>query len=62
MKVNINQFVQRAAAVNSLVQDVRDALPDSELAEELENNYEPLHSMILDLATTLDVILSDVEK
>lgn len=60
--VSLKLFKQKAAAVSSLVQDVRDALPDSELAEYIENNYDELYSMILDVAETLDVVLSDVEK
>jgi hypothetical protein len=60
--VNLNQFKQKAAAVNSLVQDVRNALPDNELAEDLDNNFDELYNMILGLSETLDVVLSDVEK
>lgn len=60
--VNIQQFKQKAAAVSSLVDDVRNALPNSELAEYLENDYAVLYSMILDAVEALDGVLSCVEK
>lgn len=62
MKVSLKQLTQKAAAVNSHVEDVRNALPDNNVAEYLENDYAVLYSMILDIAETLDVVLSDVEK
>lgn len=62
MKININQFTQKAAAVNSLVEDVRNQLPDSELAEYLENDWAVVYSMILDVAEIFDTVLSGVEK
>jgi hypothetical protein len=62
LKVNIKEFERKAAAVSSLVDDVRNQLPDSEIAEFLENDYSILHSMILNVIETLDCVLSDVEK
>jgi hypothetical protein len=62
LKVNLKQFERKIAAVSSLVKDVRNALPDSELAEDLENNFEPFHSMVLDLIESTQCFLSDVEK
>lgn len=60
--VNIQQFKQKATAVNSLVDDVRNALPDNDLAEYLENDYAVLYSMILDAIEALDAVLSYAEK
>lgn len=60
--VNIQQFKQKAVAVNSLVDDLRNALPNSEVAEYLENDYAVLYSMILDAIEALDAVLSYVEK
>lgn len=60
--VNLNKFKQKASAVSSLVEDIGNQLPNSEYAEELDNNYGELYSMILDVVETLDCILSDVEK
>ncbi|CAI3662205.1 MULTISPECIES: hypothetical protein [Clostridium] len=60
--ISLARFTQKASAVNSLIQDVVNALPDNEAAESLENNYDELYSMILGIAETLDCTLSDVEK
>lgn len=60
--INLKQFEAKAAAVNSLVQEVRNALPDSELAEDLENNFYELYSMILTSIEVHDYILSTFEK
>lgn len=60
--ISLARFTQKASAVNSLIQDVVNALPDDEAAESLENNYDELYSMILSIAETLDCTLSDVEK
>lgn len=62
LKVSLKQFQAKAAAVKNLVDDVCRALPDNEDAEMLDNNYDELWSMILDICEPLDVILSDVEK
>jgi hypothetical protein len=62
MKLNIRQFKQKAAAVSSLVDDVMNALPDSELAEDLRNNFDELHSMILTSIEVHDYTLSEIEK
>lgn len=61
-RVSLKQLKEKASAVNSLVDDVRNALPDSEIAEFLENDYAVLYSMILDVSETLDTVLSDIEK
>ena len=60
--ISLARFTQKASAVNSLIQDVINVLPDNEAAENLENNYDELYSMILGIAETLDCTLSDVEK
>lgn len=60
--ISLARFTQKASAVNSLIQDVVNELPDNETAESLENNYDELYNMILGIIETLDCILSDVEK
>ncbi|WP_026887680.1 hypothetical protein [Clostridium beijerinckii] len=60
--VSLKQLKERAAVVNSHVNDVRNALPDNDIAEYLENDYSVLYDMILDIAEALDGVLSDVEK
>lgn len=62
MAISIRQLKEKATTVNTLVQHVRNQLPDNEYAEDLDNNYYELWSMIIDIAETLDVVLSDVEK
>lgn len=60
--ISLARVTQKASAVNSLIKDVVNALPDNEDAESLENNYDELYSMILGIAETLDCLLSDIEK
>ncbi|KFX56131.1 hypothetical protein FDC50_10265 [Clostridium botulinum] len=60
--VSIKRFEQKSAIVNSIVEDIVHALPDNEIAEELENNFGELYSMILGLCETLGVLNSDIEK
>ncbi|NFI58071.1 hypothetical protein FDA48_17385 [Clostridium botulinum] len=60
--VSIKRFKQKSAIVNSIVEDIVHALPDNEIAEELENNFGELYSMILGLCETLGVLNSDIEK
>jgi len=60
--LSLRQLKLKAAAVSSLVGDVVNALPDNEDAETLDNNYSELYSMILDVAETLDAVISDIEK
>jgi hypothetical protein len=60
--VSLKQLKEKAAVVNSHVNDVRNALPDNDIAEYLENDYAVLYNMILDVAEALDGVLSDVEK
>ena len=62
MALSIRQIKEKAATVSSLVGDIRNELPDSELAETLDDNYDQLYSMILEVAETLDCIISDIEK
>lgn len=62
MAVSIRQLKEKATVVNTLVQHVRNQLPDNQYAEELDNNYYELWTMIIDVAETLDVVVSDVEK
>jgi len=62
-RVSLRQFKQKAAAVSSLVKDITVArVPKLEDLEDLERNYDELYSMILDVAETLDAVISDVEK
>lgn len=60
--LNIKQFEAKAAAVGSLVEDARNALPDNDLGEDLYNNFSELWSMILSSIEIHDGVLSDVEK
>lgn len=62
MKVNLRQFEQKAATVSSLINDIVNALPDSDLTEELRNNYDELHSMILTSIEIHDYSASYIEK
>ncbi|WP_252233742.1 hypothetical protein [Clostridium sp. ZS1] len=60
--VSLKMLKQKSATVSSLVEDVRHQLPDNDVTEDLENNYEELYSMILDVIETLDEVVSDIEK
>ncbi|NFE85327.1 hypothetical protein FDB41_15055 [Clostridium botulinum] len=60
--VSLKMLKQKSAIVSSLVEDVRHQLPDNEIADDLDNNYDELYSMILDVIETLDVVISDIEK
>lgn len=62
MATSLRQLKEKATTVNTLVQHVRNQLPDNEYAEDLDNNYYELWSMIIDIAETLDTVISDVEK
>lgn len=62
MSISLTQLKQKAAAVNSIIKDVVNTLPDNEDAETLDNNYSELYSMILDVTETLDCVISDIEK
>ncbi|MBN1076988.1 hypothetical protein [Clostridium botulinum] len=60
--VSLKILKQKSATVSSLVEDVRNQLPDNEIADDLDNNYGELYSMILDVVETLDAVISDIEK
>ncbi|MBN1059378.1 hypothetical protein [Clostridium botulinum] len=62
--VSLKRFKEKSAIVSSIVEDVVHALSvkNPDLAEDLENNYGELHSMILDSCETWDCVLSDIEK
>ncbi|MGN2347258.1 hypothetical protein ACTFH7_01895 [Clostridium cagae] len=60
--VSLKRLEEKAAIVSSLVEDVRNQLPDNEIADDLDNNYGELYSMILDACETLDAVISDIEK
>ncbi|MBN1046216.1 hypothetical protein DVW08_12775 [Clostridium botulinum] len=60
--VSLKMLKQKSAIVSSLVEDVRNQLPDNDVAEDLDNNYDELYSMILDVIETLDGVISDIEK
>lgn len=62
-RVSLRELKGRAAVVNSLVKDVSSCrIPNEDDLETLSNEYDLLYSMILDIAETLDVVISDVEK
>ncbi|WP_252224635.1 MULTISPECIES: hypothetical protein [unclassified Clostridium] len=62
--VSLKRFKEKSAVVNSIVEDVVHALSvkNPDLADDLENNYGELYSMILDSCETWDCVLSDIEK
>ncbi|NFO30991.1 hypothetical protein FDB41_11995 [Clostridium botulinum] len=62
--VSLKRFKEKSAVVNSIIEDVVHALSvkNPDLADDLENNYGELHSMILDVVETLDAVISDIEK
>ncbi|NFN14642.1 hypothetical protein FDB56_06935 [Clostridium botulinum] len=62
--VSLKRFKEKSAIVSSIVEDVVHALSvkNPDLADDLENNYGELHSMILDVVETLDAVISDIEK
>ncbi|MBY6915377.1 hypothetical protein [Clostridium botulinum] len=60
--VSLKRFKEKSATVSSLVEDIRNQLPDNDVAEDLDNNYGELYSMILDVVETLDAVVSDIEK
>lgn len=62
MSISISRLQQKAVAVDGLVTDVVNTLPDNDDAECLDNNWGELYSIILDVIETLDCIVSDVEK
>ncbi len=62
MAVSIKILKQKSAVVNSLIEDIVNALPDNGIADDLENNYSELYSMILDSCETWDCVLSGIEK
>ncbi|CAI3192045.1 hypothetical protein [Clostridium neonatale] len=49
MSISISRLQQKAVAVDGLVTDVTNALPDNENAEYLDNNWGELYSIILDV-------------
>jgi hypothetical protein len=62
-RVSLRELKRRSAVVSSLVKDVSNCrIPNEEDLESLSNEYDLLYSMILDVAETLDCVLSDVEK
>ncbi|NFG58154.1 hypothetical protein FC778_05285 [Clostridium botulinum] len=60
--VSLKRFKEKSATVSNIVEEMVHDLPDNEIAEDLENNYGELYSMILTVCETLDCILSDIEK
>lgn len=62
-RVSLAELKRRSATVSSLVKDVTCCrIPNEEDLECLRNEYDLLYTMILDVAETLDVVISDVEK
>lgn len=62
-RVSLRELKRRSAAVSSLVKDVTGCrVPNEEDLEALSNEYDLLYTMILDVAETLDCVISDVEK
>ncbi|NFM10034.1 hypothetical protein FDC26_17130 [Clostridium botulinum] len=62
--VSLKRFKEKSAVVNSIIEDVVHALSvkNPDLADDLENNYGELYSMVLDSCETWDCVLSDIEK
>ncbi len=60
--VSLKRFKEKSATISSLVEDIRNQLPNNDVAEDLDNNYGELYSMILDVCETLDAVVSDIEK
>lgn len=64
MKISLKKLVQQAALVNSCVESVgyEFAESENEEMEDLQNSWDKLYSVILDIHETLDCLLSDIEK
>ncbi|ACD22659.1 hypothetical protein FDE76_15565 [Clostridium botulinum] len=62
--VSLKRFKEKSAVVSNIVEDVVHELSvkNPYLAEDLENNYGELCSMILASCETWDCVLSDIEK
>lgn len=63
MAISLAELKRRSAVVSTLVKDVTNCrIPNEEDQNSLSNEYDVLYSMILDIAETLDAVVSDVEK
>ncbi|MFR1378432.1 MAG: hypothetical protein ACLSTJ_05695 [Clostridium neonatale] len=62
MSISISRLQQKAVAVDGLVTDVTNALPDNENAEYLDNNWGELYSIILDVIEIGQGIVGDIKE
>lgn len=62
MSISISRLQQKAAAVDGLVADVVNALPDNDNAECLDNNWGELYSIILDVIEIGHGIVGDIKE
>lgn len=63
MAISLAELKRRSAVVSSLVKDVSSCrIPNEYDLESLNNEYDLLYSMILDVLETLDVVVSDIKK
>lgn len=62
MSISISRLQQKAVAVDGLVTDVVNALPDNDNAECLDNNWGELYSIILDVIEIGQGIVGDIKE
>lgn len=62
MSISISRLQQKAVAVDGLVTDVVNALPDNDDAESLDNNWGELYSIILDVIEIGQGIVGDIKE
>ena len=62
MSISISRLQQKAVAVDGLVTDVVNALPDNDNAECLGNNWGELYSIILDVIEIGQGIVGDIKE
>lgn len=62
MSISISRLQQKASAVDGLVTDVVNALPDNDDAESLDNNWGELYSIILDVIEIGQGIVGDIKE
>lgn len=60
--ISIKLLEQKLSSVRGLVQDVVNQNPDNDIVDCLEQNFDELDTMVLNVLETLDYILSNIEK
>ncbi|KIL06942.1 hypothetical protein SR42_15370 [Clostridium botulinum] len=60
--ISIKLLEQKLSSIRGLVQDVVNQNPDNDIVDCLEQNFDELDTMVLNVLETLDCILSDIEK